>query len=100
MHAQRTRSILEQILLASHVFVLVLLLAESRLVIPIWLHLVGRLHPLLLHFPIVLLLIAVAILLFPQILRNKEDQHYYGNYLLLWGCVLSAFTVIAGLFLS
>lgn len=100
MHAQRTKSVLEQALLATHVFVLILLLAESRLVIPDWLHVVGRLHPVLLHFPIVLLLIAVAILLFPQVLKNKADQEYYGSYLLLWGCVLSAFTVIAGLFLS
>jgi len=100
MNAHRTKSILENTLLAAHIFVIVLLLAESRLVIPAWLHVVGRLHPVLLHFPIVLLLLAVAILLFPQLLRNSEDQRYYGIYLLLWGCVLAAFTVIAGLFLS
>src|SRR5690606_18543271 len=34
------------------------------------------------------------------LLRNSKDQRYYGIYLLLWGCVLAAFTVIAGLFLS
>src|SRR5690606_18691196 len=100
MNAQKTKLILENTLLAGHVFVIVLLLAESRLVVPAWLHVVGRLHPLLLHFPIVLLLLALAILLFPQLLRNSKDQHYYGSYLLLWGCVLSAFTVIAGIFLS
>lgn len=100
MNAQKTKLILENTLLAGHVFVIVLLLAESRLVIPAWLHVVGRLHPLLLHFPIVLLLLAVAILLFPQLLRSNKDQQYYGTYLLLWGCVLSAFTVIAGIFLS
>lgn len=100
MHTQKTKPVLENILLGSHVFVLVLLLAESKLAIPLWLHVVGRLHPLLLHFPIVLLLLAIAILLFPQLLRNSKDQHYYGTYLLLWGCVLSAFTVIAGMFLS
>lgn len=100
MHAQKTKPVLEHILLATHVFIIVLLLAESRLAIPLWLHVVGRLHPVLLHFPIVVLLMAVVILLFPQILRRKEDQLYYGTYLLLWGCVLSAFTVIAGLLLS
>ena len=100
MEAQKTKAVLEHILLATHIFVIVLLLAESRLVIPLWLHVMGRLHPVLLHFPIVLLLLAVAILLFPQLLRNNKDQQYYGTYLLLWGCVLSAFTVIAGLFLS
>ena len=100
MNSQKTKSILENTLLAAHIFVIVLLLAESRLVIPAWLHVVGRLHPMLLHFPIVLLLLAVAILLFPQLLRSNKDQHYYGTYLLLWGCVLSALTVIAGIFLS
>ena len=100
MHAQKTKPVLEHILLASHAFVLVLLLAESKLAIPLWLHVVGRLHPVLLHFPIVLLLLAMAVILFPGILKNKKDQQYYGSYLLLWGCVLTALTVIAGLFLS
>jgi uncharacterized membrane protein len=100
MHAQKTRAVLEHTLLATHIFVIILLLAESKLVIPTWLSVIGRLHPVLLHFPIVLLLLAVVVILFPGILRNEKDQLYYGTYLLLWGCVLSAFTVIAGLFLS
>lgn len=100
MHTQKSKLVLENILFASHIFLVVLLLAESKLVIPLWLQVVGRLHPLILHFPIVLLMLAMIILLFPKLLRNQADQQYYGTYLLLWGCVLSAITVIAGLFLS
>ena len=43
----------------------VVLFSES-LVIPSWLQVVGRMHPLLLHFPIVLLVIAAVWELFLQ----------------------------------
>ena len=100
MHFRKLKLILEQILFSSHVFLLVLLLAENRLLIPDWLHVVGRLHPVLLHFPIVLLLLAITIVIFPNLLKNKEDQAYYGQMLFLIGCVLTALTVIAGFFLA
>ena len=100
MHFQKVRLVLEQLLFSAHVFVLVILLAESRLVLPDWLYVVGRMHPLLLHFPIVLLLLAVLLLLFPQIVRTREDQLHYSQSLLLLGCCFSAITVVAGLFLS
>ena len=100
MHLKKLKFILEQILFSSHIFLLVLLLAENRLLIPDWLHVIGRLHPVLLHFPIVLLLLAIAIVIFPDLLKNKEDQAYYGQMLFLVGCVLTAFTVIAGFFLA
>jgi len=44
------------------VFLLVLLLAGSHLHIPAWLKVVGRMHPLFLHFPIVLFLISFIVL--------------------------------------
>jgi len=100
MHFKKIQSILEQVLFSTHIFLLVLLLAESRLLIPDWLHVVGRLHPVLLHFPIVLLLLAISIVLFPNLLKNKEDQAYYGRMLFLVGCIFTAFTVIAGFFLA
>jgi uncharacterized membrane protein len=100
MHSEKLKLVLEQILFAAHIFVLVILLAESRLVIPAWLQMAGRMHPLLLHFPIVVLLLAVAIILFPGLLKNKAEQFYYGHFLLLLGSLFAAVTVIAGLFLS
>lgn len=100
MHFKKLQSILEQVLFSTHIFLLVLLLAENRLLIPDWLHVIGRLHPLLLHFPIVLLLLAISIVVFPNLLKNKEDQAYYGQMLFLTGCIFTAFTVISGFFLA
>src|SRR5690606_27716807 len=100
MHSNKLKFVLEQVLFAAHIFVLVILLAESSLVIPDWLHVVGRLHPLVLHFPIVMLLLAILMLLFPRVLKDPADQFYYGHFMLLLGCVFSAITVIAGFFLS
>src|SRR5690554_2154116 len=100
MHVKKLKFALEQVLFAAHVFVLVILLAENSLVIPDWVHVVGRLHPLVLHFPIVLLLLAILMLLFPRMLKDPDDQLYYGHFLLLLGCVFSAITVIAGFFLA
>jgi len=100
MISEKWKTIAGQVLFAAHAFVLVLVLAEGRLAIPAWLHVFGRLHPLLLHFPIVILLLALVLLLFPHWAKTKEDGMEYGENLLLLGCLTTAFTVIAGLFLS
>ncbi|WP_158860462.1 c-type cytochrome domain-containing protein [Lunatibacter salilacus] len=100
MSTQKLKSAAEQVLFGTHVFVLVLVLAENRLVIPDWLHVFGRLHPLVLHFPIAVLLIAVVVLAFPSLMRDKSDSRHYGNGLLLTGCLAASFTVIAGMLLS
>lgn len=100
MHSQKLKLVLEHTLFSFHIFILVILVAENKLVIPEWLQVVGRLHPLVLHFPIVLLLLAILIIIFPGLLKNRADQFYYGHFLLLVGSLLTAFTVVAGLFLS
>ncbi|HLU88614.1 MAG TPA: c-type cytochrome domain-containing protein, partial [Cyclobacteriaceae bacterium] len=78
---------------------MVILVAENILVIPPWLFVLGRLHPLLLHFPIVLLLLGIMTIFFPRVLKNPLEQYYYGSALLLLGSLFSAVTVIAGFFL-
>lgn len=40
---------------------LILALGGDQLVVPTWLQILGRMHPLILHFPIVLLLLAVLL---------------------------------------
>lgn len=100
MLIQKLKAVAEQLLFGTHVFVLVLVLAESRLVIPDWLHVFGRLHPLVLHFPIAVLLLAVVVLAFPTLMRDKSDSGHYGNGLLLVGSLAASFTVIAGMLLS
>jgi uncharacterized membrane protein/mono/diheme cytochrome c family protein len=92
----------EQLLFASNVFVAFLFVFESQLVIPVWLQTVGRMHPLLLHFPIVILLIAMLLEFFRFKPENYNNQ-FYRNFLqnlLLVGSLFAAVTVIMGLFLS
>ncbi len=57
-------------------------------------------HPLLLHFPIVLLLIGVLLVLFPKVLSGAQHQDRLIKVTLLLGLIFSAITIIAGLFLS
>lgn len=92
----------EQLLFASNIFIAFLFLFESKLVIPIWLQTIGRMHPLILHFPIVILLIAMLMEFF-RFRPENESNTFYNNFLknlLLIGSLFAAVTVIMGLFLS
>jgi uncharacterized membrane protein len=85
------------VLLGGSIFLLVLLIGGDRLRIPTWLQVAGRLHPLFLHFPIVLLLISFMVLWLP--LKENEENEWLD--LLRLGAALSAMiTAIMGLFLS
>ena len=91
-----------KLLVALNVFILFLLLADSRVVIPQWLQPVGRLHPVILHFPIVILLLAMLLEFF-RFRKEFAKETFYQEFtttLLLIGALFSAITVIMGLFLS
>ncbi|MFT3704103.1 MAG: FN3 associated domain-containing protein [Agriterribacter sp.] len=92
----------EQLLIVLNIFIVFLLLFESKLVLPYWLQPVGRMHPLLLHFPIVLLILAVLLELLGFKRNNTTDDVYrkLSRIFLLSGALLSGITVIMGLFLS
>jgi uncharacterized membrane protein len=89
-------------LFALNVFILVLLVAGDGLVVPQWLQPVGRLHPLILHFPIVILMLAMVLefFRFRAEFVNEKFYQYFTNYLLVLGALLSSLTVIMGLLLS
>lgn len=92
----------EQLLVASNIFIVFLLLFESKLVIPAWLQTIGRMHPLILHFPIVILLLAMLLEFFrfkPEYASNQFFRNFLQN-LLLVGALFAGVTVIMGLFLS
>ncbi len=74
---------------------LILVIGGENLVLPVWLQVAGRLHPLLLHFPIVLLLLAVALLW-----MKEESWRKFGKNLLLFGANFTGITVVAGLLLA
>jgi uncharacterized membrane protein len=89
-------------LFALNIFIVVLVVAGNNLVVPQWLQPVGRLHPLILHFPIVILMLAMVMEFFRFRVEFANEKLYqsFTDYLLLLGALLSSVTVIMGLLLS
>jgi uncharacterized membrane protein len=87
--------ILENLLFVWLGLALVLSLAGDRLEIPALLQVLGRAHPLLLHFPIVLILMAVGLLWI-----SEPKLKSSGANILLFGSHLTGLTVVAGLILA
>ncbi|WP_025761854.1 c-type cytochrome domain-containing protein [Dyadobacter tibetensis] len=96
------RLLAEQFLIAQLIFISFILLFEGALVLPPWAQAVGRMHPLLLHFPIVLLLMSFTMQLFRRS-KSSDWQYFYDiftRWTLLLGVLLSGFTVLMGVFLA
>lgn len=96
------KGIAENILFALNIFIIFLLIVENQLVVPQWLQPVGRMHPMLLHFPIAILMLALILEFFrfkTEYISEKFFQSFASS-LLLMGALFSAITVIMGLFLS
>ncbi|MCZ2481728.1 cytochrome C [Aquirufa nivalisilvae] len=102
MKNSKLTGILEQVLLASFFFVGFLLVFESELKIPLFLQPFGRLHTLLLHFPIVLLLLAMFMEFFRFQANLQENKTYLQitQLLILVGALSSGITVMMGIFLA
>ncbi len=78
------------------------LLFESYLDIPFWLQPIGRMHPLMLHFPIALLLLALFLEFFrfrPEFQSSPLFQDF-SRYLLLFSVLTGWLAAVMGLFLS
>ncbi|HEU5148700.1 MAG TPA: cytochrome C, partial [Chryseosolibacter sp.] len=90
----------DNVVLALSVFIIFILLFEHRLVIPDWLQTVGRLHPLILHLPIVLLLLAVALEFFTagkNVDPQKKAYHQLTGVLLFAAVLTCGIAVIMGI---
>jgi uncharacterized membrane protein len=96
------KGIAEGVLFALNIFILFLILFGNRISIPLWLQPVGRMHPLILHFPIVILILAMGLEFFRSREEFKTEKIYqtFTSYLLLTGAILAAVTAIMGLFLA
>ena len=92
----------ENLLFALNIFIIFFLLFGDKIVIPPWLQPVGRLHPLILHFPIVVLIMAMVLefFRFKERFLTEKLYHDFTTYLWLTGALFAAVTVIMGLFLS
>lgn len=76
-----------------------LLIFEQKLELPAWLQAFGRMHPLLLHIPIGLLLI-VALLVFTRKYFESPMLDRLLNFLLHIAVLTASLTALMGLFLS
>jgi uncharacterized membrane protein len=86
----------ESILFGGIFFLLFIVAFEQKLHLPLWLKVVGRMHPVFLHFPIVLLLLSFFTLWLP--LKNEHDP--WLNILRLVAALAATITAIMGLLLS
>jgi uncharacterized membrane protein len=98
----RHKGFAENLLFALNIFIIFFLLFGGDIVIPQWLQPVGRLHPLIIHFPIVVLIMAMVLefFRFKERFRTEKLYHDFTTYLWLTGALFAALTAIMGLFLS
>src|ERR1700761_3587921 len=87
----RWKYVLFNIALALNCLLCFLWLFEGRLLVPSWLQVIGRMHPLVVHFPIVLLILFIG----QRFLLRQTDP-----LLLLLTSLFAAVTAIMGLLLS
>lgn len=92
----------ENILFALNILIIFFLLFEAKIAIPHWLIPVGRMHPMILHFPIGILILAMVLEFFRFKDKYQAELFYqrFTSNLLLIGLISAAVTVIMGLFLS
>lgn len=96
----RYKSFLSHGVLALQALLLVAVVFYDYLTLPSWLATTGRLHPLLLHFPIVLALMLSVTALLPVAWREDTRIATAIDWLWLHAAGLSALTALSGLFLS
>jgi len=98
---QRWKTILYNTSFALNCMLLFLLVFESRLLLPAWVQMIGRMHTLILHFPIVLILLSIVWELFSgfKTMRSRE-QADIGDILLLVTALTSVTSALMGLLLS
>ncbi len=99
MTSTRWTAIFENTCLALNSLLLFLAVFGAQLQLPLFLQVAGRMHPLILHFPIVLLLLAMVWELAVQTTANPLFRQT-GDVLLLSAAVGAAVTAVLGLFLA
>lgn len=97
----KIRKVIAVSLLPLNVLLLFFLVVSSRIVVPAWLQVPGRMHPLVVHFPIVLVLLYAAwVLCSPRTLREQSHWSLIGEGLLLGAAATAALTALTGFLLS
>ncbi|HUH47413.1 MAG TPA: c-type cytochrome domain-containing protein [Arenibacter sp.] len=82
-----------------HIFLAFLIAFESYLEIPFWLQPIGRMHPLLLHFPVAFIVLLVLLNLFKKQI-DPESFSKLNYFLLLLTSLTTVLATVTGLLLS
>ena len=98
---QRWKTILYNTSFAFNCLLVFLLTFEKGLIVPPWVQTIGRLHPLLLHFPIVLMLLCIFWEAVSGLKKSLAmEQASIGDGLLLLASITSVVSALMGLLLS
>ncbi len=99
MLQNRWKTVLYNIVLPLNCLLLFLAVFGETLQVPSILQVTGRMHPLMLHFPIVLLLLAIV---WETAVKSKDNPLYHttGDALLLSAALSAVVAALMGLFLS
>jgi uncharacterized membrane protein len=89
-------TILYNLAFAANILLLFFVFTERWVEIPVWLQVAGRMHPLLLHFPIVLVLLCIVL----EWIRPDREQDKLLNGLWLITLNLTVFSALFGWILS
>ena len=89
------KSILENFLIFWSCLIIIFLIFEESIIFPNWLMVIGRTHPLILHFPIVLLILISLNLIFQDLF-----QKFPFKWIELLSATFTGLTVLAGLILA
>jgi uncharacterized membrane protein len=97
----KLKNILATTLIPLNTLLLFFLIFDNRLVVPAWLQVLGRLHPVILHFPIVLVLMYGAAILFtPKAIKSESWYIVSIEWVLLIAAFSAAITALMGMLLS
>jgi uncharacterized membrane protein len=96
----QVRQITLNLLYFFNVLLIFLLLVEDKVQLPVLLQVTGRMHPLLLHFPLVLLFVGIVL---EVLTRQKSFQHpaveKITSYIFYLFAITAALTALFGFFL-
>ena len=97
----KLKNILATALIPFNILLLFFLIFSNQLIIPTWLQVMGRMHPVILHFPIVLVLIYFVIVLFvPKKITIEKWYIELTEWILLSASLTAVLTALMGMFLS
>lgn len=99
---QRWKNILFNASFALNCLLVFLLIFEKSISVPPWLQVGGRLHPMVLHFPLVLVILyAMAVIIHPPRKTSKDDSyHNIIELVFLLAVFTSVIAALMGLILS